>query len=131
MKERISRFMYGRYGSDNLTRFLSILALILYIISLFAQWTVLYTLAMVLLVFSLFRTFSRNKEKRWQENMVYLRAKGKVTGFFSNIKNQWGNRKTHRYYRCPSCKQKVRVPKGKGRIRIRCPKCQTSFEKKT
>lgn len=131
MKERLARFMYGRYGEDNLNRFLSILALILCIISLLTRWTVLSTLAIALLVFTMFRMFSRNTGRRQQENLAYLRAKGKITGFFSRIKKRLHDRKTHRYYKCPSCRQEVRVPKGKGRIRIHCPKCQTSFERVT
>jgi predicted membrane protein len=131
MEAWLQRFMYGRYGQDNLNSFLSIFALILCVISILTQWTILNSLALVLLFFSIFRMFSRNAEKRGQENMAFLCIKGKVTGFFSRIKIQMKQRKTHRFYNCPSCKQQLRVPKGKGRVRIRCPKCHTSFEKKT
>ena len=131
MKERLARFMYGRYGQDDLNRFLSILVMILCIFSILTHRTILYSLALGFLVYSIFRMLSRNIDKRKQENFGYLRIKGKITAFFSRIKNRWHNRKTYRYYECPSCKQKIRVPKGKGRIRIHCPKCQTPFERKT
>jgi DNA-directed RNA polymerase subunit RPC12/RpoP len=71
----------------------------------------------------------RGKPER--ENFAFLRLKGKFTDFFGYIKMRLNQRKTHRFYKCPSCKQRLRVPKGKGRISIRCSKCGTSFEKKT
>ena len=131
MKAWLGRFMYGRYGQDNLNRFLTVLALILFVVSIFTRWSVLNSLAMVILVFCLFRMFSRNTEKRGRENLAYLNVAGKVTGFFKRIKTRLSQMKTHRFYKCPSCKQQLRVPKGKGRINIRCPKCQMSFEKRT
>ncbi len=131
MRARLERFMYGRYGQDNLNRVLSISALILCIIALFTRWTILNSLAMVLLFYCIFRMFSRKTERRGQENMTFLRAKGRITQIYSTIKTRMNQRKTHRFYKCPSCKKQLRVPKGKGRISIRCPKCNASFEKRT
>ncbi|HWQ80365.1 MAG TPA: hypothetical protein VN381_16170 [Anaerovoracaceae bacterium] len=131
MKAWLQRFMYGRYGQDDLSRFLSLFALVLCIVSIITQWAVLNSLALVLLVFCIFRMFSRNAEKRGQENLAFLRMREQITGFFSRTAARLRQGRTHRFYRCPSCKQQVRVPKGKGGIRIHCPKCGTSFEKKT
>lgn len=131
MRAWMERFMYGRYGQDQLNRVLFIFALVLSIVSLFTRLAIVYSLAMVLLVFSMFRMFSRNIERRARENFSYLRIAERFTRFFSRIKTRLQQRKTYRFYRCPSCKQELRVPKGKGRIRIRCPKCQVSFEKET
>lgn len=131
MRAWLERFMYGRYGQDNLNRFLFVLALILSIVSLFTRLAILNSLAMVLLFFSIFRMFSRNTEKRARENFAYLRITERFTRFFSHIKTRLRQRKVYRFYRCPTCKQELRVPKGKGRICIRCPKCQASFEKET
>lgn len=131
MKGRIQRFMYGRYGQDNLSSFLSVFALVLCIISIFTKWSMANSLAMVLLFFCLFRMFSRNLEKRKQENLTFLRLKHKITQYFKLAKLHITQRKTHRFYKCPSCKQNLRVPKGKGLITIYCPKCSTSFNKKT
>ncbi len=131
MKAWFQRFMYGRYGQDDLNRFLSIFALVLCVISLLTQWVTLYSLAVALMFFSIFRMFSHNAEKRGQENIAFLRIRGKVAGFFSRIKARLRQSKTHRFYKCPSCRQQLRVPKGKGRITVHCPKCHTSFEKKS
>ena len=131
MRAWIERFMYGRYGQDNLNRFLFIFALILSLVSLLTRFAIVNSLALALLVVSIFRMFSRNAEKRARENFAYLRVTERFTHFFSHIKTRLHQRKSYRFYRCPSCKQQLRVPKGKGRIRIRCPKCQVSFEKET
>jgi LSD1 subclass zinc finger protein len=124
MREWIQRFMYARYGQDDLNRFLCIFALILTIINTFIRWAVLSSLATAFLFLCFFRMFSRNSEKRVQENLAFLR-------FFNRFKSRFSQRKTHRFYKCPTCKQRLRVPKGKGNISIRCPKCQTIFKKKT
>lgn len=131
MKAWLQRFMYGRYGPDDLSRFLSIFALILCIVSIFTKWTILNSLALVLLVFCIFRIVSRNVAKRGRENLAFLRIKGNFGQYFIRIRTRLRQRKTHRFYKCPSCKQELRVPKGKGRISIHCPKCNTSFDKKT
>ncbi len=131
MRSWLQRFMIGRYGQDDLSRFMIVLALILSVISMFTRWMVLNSLGMVLLLVSTFRMLSRNTTSRVQENYKYLRAKGKVIQFFRQIKLKLNQRKTHRFYRCPSCKQQLRVPRGKGLITIHCPKCKTSFTQKT
>lgn len=131
MKAWFQRFMYGRYGQDNLNQFLSMSALMLYILSMVARWSILNSMALVFLLFSVYRMLSRNLEQRRQENFAFLRAKSKVMVYINRINLRLRWRKTHRYYQCPSCKQSLRVPKGKGNIVIHCPKCHTSFEKRT
>jgi predicted RNA-binding Zn-ribbon protein involved in translation (DUF1610 family) len=105
--------------------------MVVYFAGTLTQWLPLMILGIVLLVIPLLRMFSRNGEKRRKENAVLLRAKRKITSYFRRIKKQYQQRKTHRFYHCPSCKQILRVPKGKGRLKIKCPKCGTAFEKKT
>lgn len=131
MKAWLQRFMYGRYGQDHLNRALSIFAIVLYGIALFTKWTFLSSLAMVLLLFCIFRMLSRSTEKRARENGVFLRFQEGVRQTFRQAKTRFQQRKTYRFYTCAACKQKVRVPKGKGKIIIHCPKCHASFEKKS
>ena len=118
-----ARFMSGRYGTDKLNMLLLTTGLILSLVGLFVRLPMLNLGCMVLsyglLGFSLFRTFSRNTYKRYQENRKYLL-------WLQKIKD-----KQHRYYNCPRCRQQVRVPKGKGKISITCPKCKEKFVKKT
>ena len=120
----LRRFMAGRYGSDRLNQCLLGAALVLILIGWLggkaaAGLNVLGLLAYVPLVWSIFRMYSRNIEARRRENAAFLR-------FFSRLRD-----KQYRYFRCPGCRQVVRVPRGKGKINIRCPKCGRQFIKKT
>lgn len=131
MKDRLQRFMYGRYGNDNLNRFISISALLFSILSIFTKGAIANSLTFLLLFLCFFRMLSKNIYKRQQENLSYLSIKNEVTNYFKRTKLHISQRKTHRFYKCPSCKLKLRVPKGKGLITISCPKCKDSFNKKT
>lgn len=129
MKERFRQFMTGRYGADQLSRFImgcGIATLLLYMILGGTLW---YYLTILLLVWNYFRTMSRNYNKRYQENLKFLQIRDQVFGRFH--KNRAAKDKYHKVYACPCCKQKVRVPKGKGKISITCPKCLTEFTKNT
>lgn len=130
MRERLQRFMWGRYGTDRLNQILMIFAFICLLISFFGGG-VFYFLATVLLGYSYFRMFSRNVNKRALENQKYLRAEMKVRGFFARKKKELAQRKDFRIYKCPGCGQKIRVPKGRGRIAISCRKCGNEFIRKT
>lgn len=118
--DSLRRFMMGRNGMDTLNWVLWVVAIIMEIISSIAGIEVLSILSMVPLYWALFRIFSRNLEKRQAENQA-------LTQFIARIKG----RKTHCYFRCPNCKTQVRVPKGKGKIKITCPACRNTFIKKT
>lgn len=130
--ESFRRFMYGRYGSDELNIALLIAAvaisLINSILSMLLRTSlvygrivspILYALMLGLLGFSLFRTFSRNIYARQKENRWFRQR-------WQRLRDR-----NNRYYRCPKCRQTVRVPKGKGKISIRCPKCGEKFIRKT
>ena len=130
MKKWLQKLMYGRYGNDNLSKFLSVMSLIAMSISMLTKWSILYSFALVLLFVSIFRILSYNTYKRARENNLYLRLRKKITGWFSVRKRMFKERKTHRYYNCPSCRAQLRVPKGRGYIKITCPKCRAVFEKK-
>lgn len=130
MKEKFYRFMYGRNGADQFNRFLMTLAFIFLIISFFCS-NFFYLLALLLLIYCYFRMFSKNLYKRRVENSKYLQYEYKVRQFFNTQKRDFNQRKTHHIYKCPSCRQKIRIPRGKGKIEIRCPKCSTTFIKKS
>ncbi len=130
MRERLQRFMWGRYGTDRLNQVLMIFAFICLLISFFGGG-VFYLFATVLLGYSYFRMFSRNVSRRSLENQKYLQAEMKVRGFFTRKKKELAQRKDFRIYKCPGCGQKIRVPRGRGRIAISCRKCGNEFIKKT
>ena len=130
MKVKLQQFMMGRYGQDNLCRFMNILALVFLVLGtvLLQQLT---GIAIALMVVGIFRMFRRNVNKRAQENEAYLSIENKITGWFSKHVRRIREHKTHRFFDCPSCKKTLRVPKGKGRISITCPKCHNVFEKRS
>lgn len=130
MREKFSRFMIGRYGNDRLNQVIMIVAMIALVISFFGP-KIFYLFSLLCLVVVYFRMFSRNIYKRSMENNKYLQWEYKVKQFFAKKKREMQQTKTHHIYRCPSCKQKIRVPRGKGRIEIRCPKCGQTFIKKS
>ena len=117
------RFMAGRYGTDQLNMAILGAGLVLCIISMFIripQLNLLMTTISYALVFwAVFRTFSRNTYKRYEENRKFRQ-------FFDRLKDR-----EHRYYTCPKCHQSVRVPRGKGKIAITCPRGRERFVRKT
>ena len=131
MREKLRQFMIGRYGTDGLNQFLSIASLVLLLIAIISRVNLFTYLAAALLIFCYYRTFSRNISKRTEENYKFYTLKDRVDNKFKGWKEQWANRKVYHYYRCPQCRQKLRVPRGRGRIQISCPRCGTQFIKKS
>ena len=125
------RLLYGRNGFDNLARLSYGLSMILLIVNIFASSVIIYFTWIGLFAYSMFRTFSRNIPKRYAENKKYLEMTDGLRKRVGLVKLQWRDRQVSRYYICKSCHQQIRVPKGKGRIEIRCPKCGERFIKKT
>ncbi len=133
MKAWFQRFMSGRYGVDPFSQFLSTAALILVILGLFlpGPLRLLGWLGWAALIYSYYRIFSRNIPKRAAENRWFLAQRYAVQQRFASARTRFAQRKVYRYFRCPRCRQQLRVPRGRGRISITCPKCGTSFIKKS
>lgn len=132
MKDKFIRFMQGRYatyGTDSLSKFLLVLTFILLIATSFGPLRVLSFLPFALLIFCYFRLFSRNIPKRYHENEVFTQFTARIKAFFHNMKYNASQNKMYHIYKCPNCGQKIRVPRGKGKIAVRCPKCSTEFIK--
>ena len=122
LKNGLMRFMAGRYGTDRLNSVILWSGVILLLVSMFVDgWLsfIFWLLAYGCMGLAIFRSFSRQTYKRYQENRK-----------FQNLLDRIRDRE-HRYFSCPKCKQSVRVPKGKGKISITCPKCREKFIKKT
>jgi len=118
-----SRFMVGRYGPDKLNKTLLWISVVIVVVTLFLPYNMvrlgLTALAYLIMGWALFRCFSRNTYKRYRENRRFLL-----------MLERFRDRK-HRYFTCPRCHQPVRVPRGKGKIAITCPRCREKFIKKT
>lgn len=131
MKEKLQKFMMGRYGVDDFSKFILYVMFALCIISLFIRHSIFNLLLLAGLIFLYFRMFSKNIEKRYQENLWFLRKKDSFIHLFQKEKNILAQKKTFHIYTCPGCKQKIRIPKGKGKLLITCPKCHKEFTKRT
>ena len=129
IKNYLQNFMRGRYGIDQMSQAMFIAALVLILLAGFSQNLIFELLGIALFVYADYRALSRNISARRAENARYEEA-------IRNIKEKIhpsGADATHRVYICPnkSCGQKIRVPKGKGKIEITCPKCGQKFVKRT
>lgn len=147
-RQWFARMMYGRYGArgfDQLNKMLMYSSLILLLLGRLIP--VLYFIGLAEFIYMYFRIFSKNIYKREYENDKYLRAKDKIRCFFSKLFNRSGDdgrfssrcnsysgntyTLTYKIFKCPKCKQKLRVPRGKGRIQISCKRCGNEFIKRT
>ena len=117
MRDKFNKFMQGRYGVDAFARF--------------TMGALFDTIGLLVLLYTYYRMLSRDIQKRYAENEKYLAATAKFRQRFNREKNMMNQRKTHHIYSCPGCGQKIRIPKGKGKIEIECPKCHTKFVKRS
>ena len=135
MKKNFAKFMAGRRGMDELARFLYGVTLLLLILSLLIPNVLVRLIfllcAVVAMVLTFWRCLSKKLTKRWQENERYLQRTQKLRDWFRLRRDMWKQRKEFKFFKCPSCGAVLRVPKGKGKVRIVCRKCGTAFEKKT
>nr|WP_122012445.1 hypothetical protein [Maliibacterium massiliense] len=126
----LRKFMAGRYGVDALSWTLLVLFLVISLVGDIARLPILSLAVLPLVVWCWFRILSRNTYKRSMENMRFLQFFRPLTTWYTGVRNR-ARDKTHRYYRCPKCRHRLRVPRGKGKIQITCPKCREKFVKKT
>ncbi len=130
---KIQRFMVGRYGADQLWRALMIFYLIsilitniVYRFSKIAYYS-LTVLSLAIIVFAIFRVFSKNIEARRKENQEWLRITGGIRQKFLFAKERSKQRKTHKFVKCKQCKKVLRLPKNKGKLNVSCPHCKNQF----
>ena len=137
MRQRFAEFLRGRYGPDEMGRFTNTACFVLLLLSFIRPLRFLYLPALILLVITVFRMFSRNFTARSRENDWFKRTRYKVHGFFGTLmqrtvgSGRFSRRTPNLIFACPSCGQKIRVPKGRGRIEITCSRCRTAFRRRT
>lgn len=134
LKQWLARMLYGRYGIDGYCNFLFGAALVCMAVSLFTGGIVKSVLvygALGILIYAYVRVFSKNIALRQAQNARYQSCKRRVLGLFSARTSRDAQGRVYRIFACPRCGQKVRVPKGKGKVRITCPACANHFEKKS
>lgn len=130
IRANLSRFMSGRYGVDQLGHEMVICALVMTVIGALTRFGLLSLMADALLLLALFRIFSKNRYKRAAENQDYLTRTLKMRTGMTEWMNRMKNRKKFRYFSCPKCKMRLRVPRGVGNVTITCKGCGEKFDKK-
>ena|SRR5690554_2705029 len=131
LKNKFARFMEGRYGVDILSRDLLWMTVGVTILNIFVQNKFFSILPLLMFVFLYFRMFSKNFPKRYNENRVYTNFKGKVGKPFTKTFKRIKDFPKYKYLKCPNCKQKLRVPRGKKEIVVTCAKCRHKFDAKS
>lgn len=130
MMNWMRKLMYGRYGTDQLSLFLLFVYLLGYLLSILTRIPLFNLLGMAAILWSFFRIFSRRIDKRRAENVKFMALAGPVIRWFK-MRRTIHRDKEHCYFKCPSCGQYLRVPRGKGKITISCRNCGMRFEEKS
>jgi len=130
IRASFARFMSGRYGTDQLNMAMLWTALIMSIIGSIAKVSLITLMADALLLLMFFRMLSKDRYKRQHENQVYLQRTYKLTQAVTEWANRMKNSKKYRYFTCPKCRKRLRVPRGVGSITITCKGCGNKFDKK-
>ncbi len=128
--QKFQQFMYGRNGVDMLGFACFIGGFVLNIVFVLSGWKVFYILSLAAYAYALFRGLSKNVTKRRAENQKFLSIWWRVKNKFIGLKADFEQRRIYKYFKCPNCGQKIRIPRGRGRVEICCPKCQNKFIKK-
>ena len=122
LREKFQRFMIGRYGMDQLGQFMVSAVLVVIVVNLFVR---------AALPSMILNMFSKNVGQRYQENQAYLRKRFYLTEYWKKVKFYFAEGRRYRIFKCPGCSQKIRIPRGHGKVSIHCPKCGKDFIKKT
>ncbi len=127
IREGLSRFMYGRYGSDQLGRAVLFVSIILLFLTYATGFVPFWYLSIAGYIWAFYRVFSRNTQKRSQENQLYLSKTEKLRREVRQARVRFRNRKQYKYFRCPQCRARLRLTRGVGEKSVTCRQCGHTF----
>ena len=130
-RDKLRQFMTGRYGMDQLNQYLMYGVLILLVLNIFLDSFLLRAWAIIGIVYMYFRMLSRNINRRFQENQAFQGLLFRAGQLFKRFRFDAGEARKYKIFRCPGCGQKVRIPRGHGKVSIQCPKCGRDFIKRS
>ncbi|MDD3411064.1 MAG: hypothetical protein PHY12_09680 [Eubacteriales bacterium] len=130
IKQTFRSFMNGRHGVDQLSIALVWAGLILYLIGAITRVGLIDLLALALYVYTIFRMFSRNEQKRAEENRRYTAWVQRTKTKGNQARTRFKNRKQYKYFRCPNCHAWLRLPRKAGMVTVTCGRCKNSFTEK-
>lgn len=129
MKQKFFNFMKDRYGGDVLNNIIIYLSLGFAVVNLFKKSDILAITSLILFSVAMFRMFSKNKRKRAMEQVKFFNL---ISPIYSRLlKFASKDRKNYIYFKCKNCKQELRIPRGKGKIKVICPHCKYEEIKKS
>lgn len=131
LKDKFRRFMVGRYGTDELNRFILTIVLVMVLCNLFLRSSLLIWTELLLLILSYLRMFSKNTSARFKENQNFLNFRFRAQETVKNLKPRIEEARKYKIFKCPGCGQKLRIPRGHGKISIHCRKCGCDFERRS
>ncbi|MEN1761098.1 MULTISPECIES: hypothetical protein [Anoxynatronum] len=126
----LQRWMVGRAGGDHFSLFLLVSAAVINLIGRWAGLSLLVMVGYTALLVGIYRTFSKNVYQRRLENQKFLKAVGPIIDKVGFLNRRRQDAKTHHYFQCVNCKKTLRVPKGKGKVRVTCPACKNQVVRK-
>ena len=127
----LRKLMIGRYGVDELSMLILVVSIVFSILSRFIDNGIIPIIFTVTAVLAYFRIFSKNITKRYEENNKFLKTWNPIKNKFNKKIKRLKDTKDYRHFKCPNCSQTLRVPRGKGKVAVTCPKCKTGIIKKT
>lgn len=127
----LRKFMVGRYGGDQLNNFLLIIFMFLFILTRFFNSSMISVISLIIPFIAYYRIFSKDIQKRYTENQKFLTYWNPIKRKFNSKTKRIKEMKDYKFFECPNCGQTLRVPRGKGRISIKCPKCNTTIIRKS
>lgn len=131
LQDRLHAFMRGRNGADELAVAIVVLALILSVIDMFVRWTPLTVLVFLLFAYAVFRTLSPDVRARRGENEAFVDIIGPIRPWLRDPRAAFNENRQYKHATCPNCHQRVRIPRGKGHVRVTCPQCRQKFDIKS
>lgn len=129
MKEKFIKFMKDRYGTDKLNSIILYFAIGISVVNLFKRNFYMSIISFLLTILFLFRAFSKNKRKRAMEQIKFFNLISPI--YVKLLKFASKDRKNYIYFKCKNCKQELRIPRGKGKIKVKCPNCKHEEIKKS
>ena len=128
--QKLREYMMGRNGPDAFSLALAVSGFVLNIPYVITRAWPFYLVSIALYGWALFRVLSKNLPARQKENQKFLSFTWKLRNFWGDLKCLWEEQKIYKHFRCPQCKQKIRIPRGRGKVEVCCPKCSHRFVKK-
>ena len=130
LRKRFARFMYGRYGSDQLGRAVLYGSILLLFLSYATGVGLFWYLSIAGYIWGIFRIFSKNTQARARENALYLQKTQKLRTELSQARVRFRNRRQYKYFKCPQCGTRMRLTRGQGEKTVVCPHCSRTFSMK-